>query len=322
MKRLVVTLVGLVAVSVPLSGCNAFGDDVAASVNGRDITISQVRQLAKARAADSVGPDSIEGTAGRGALAELIELNVYRDELKRRGGAATDADRSAAQSQVGELKGASSSLKAELSELYADRVALLAKLTPTPEVPEPTAEEIRATAEQLLKSVPADQLVVSCAVGVFGSTDGAAAVQKLVDGGTDVGDGEAFASTGFRSIGVDGAPYCGAVGEPSIDAAIKGPIGVVKRVDVQSQQGPQTVFLRPTGTKTYTPDDPEVLAAAKSQLQEKAQQTAQQQQTQLQAGQQLKVMRRARVDVDPRFGTFDPREVVRPPDSPAAPSTR
>jgi len=319
-KRLVVTLVGLVAVSVPLSGCNAFGDGVAASVNGRDITIGQVRELVEARSKDSVTPDTIDGTAGRGALAELIQLNVYRDELKRRGGEASDSDRTDAKSMVGDLKGVSAALKAELTSLYADRAALLAKLSPALHVAEPSDAEIRATAQQLIDRVPVDQRVVSCAVGVFGATSDAAAVQTLVDRGTDVGNGDAFASTGFRPIGVDGAPFCGETGEPNLDAAIKGPAGVVKRVDVATQQGDQSVFLRPTGTKTYTADDPEVLAAAKAQLEQQAQQAAQEQQTSLQAGQQLAVMKRARIDVDPRFGTFDPREIVRAPQSPVAPS--
>lgn len=316
-----VSLAVVAAVSVPLGGCNAFGDDVAASVNGHDISINDVRELAAARAQEASSDDTLDATAARGALAELIQLQVFRAELKRRGGAASASDRSTAEQLVGDLKGLRPGLKSELLALYADRSALLSKLEVTNDVATPTPAEIRARAAELLSKVPAEQLTVPCALGVFGPTEDAEGVQVLVDGGTDVGDAAKFSAVGFRPIGANGEPYCGQVGEPRIDEAIGGPVGTVRRVDFQSQQGPQTVFLRPTGMKTYTADDPEVLAEAQSQLEQEAQQAAQLERNTLQVKQEREIYARARIDVDPRFGTFDPVEIVAAPPAPHSPTS-
>lgn len=313
-KRPLVALVAITALSLPLVGCNAFGDNVAATVGGSDITMSQVRGLAAARSEQALGEDTIDATAARGALAELIQLQAYRAELRRKDGSASPQHREEARQLVDGLAGVKGDLKAELMTLYADRAALLEMLSASVAAEEPTDEEIRARAEEMIEGATPEQLVVPCAVGVFGPTDAAAGVQELVDGGADVGDGSAFESAGFSPIGLDGAPFCGLVGNPDIDDAVtNGAIGVVRRVDFQSQQGAQTVFLRPTGSKTYTAEDPEIVEAAISQLQQEAQLLAQANQSKLQAAQDADILRRARVHIDPRLGRFDPKDVVRAP---------
>lgn len=314
MKRFLFIVVAAVVLSGVTAGCDAFGDAVAATVNGHDITFEQVRLLAASREAEAVSDDAIDGVAARGALAELIQLHAYRAELKRRDGVATAEDRDAAKQAVDALKGVTGSLKSELLTLYADRSALLRILESSIEVDTPSEDQIRARAEEIIRGATPEQLVVSCAVGVYGPADAAADVQKLIDDGADVGNPDAFTATGYAPISPRGDPFCGGVGNPDIDDAIsKGAIGVVRRVDFDSQQGAQTVFLRPTGTKTYTPEDPDILAAAESQLQQEATLAARANQAGRQAAQSAEIMRRARVEIDPRIGVFDPRDVVRSP---------
>ena len=313
-KRPLAAVVATSALLLPLVGCDAFGDNVAATVAGHDITIEQVRGLAAARSEQAPGEDTIDATAARGALAELVQLQAYSAELRRKDGSASSQHREEARQMVDGLVGVKGDLKAELMTLYADRAALLEMLNASVAAEEPTDEEIRARAVEMIEGAPPEQLVVPCAVGVFGPTDAAAGVQELIDGGADVGDGTAFESANFSPIGLDGAPFCGLVGNADIDDAVtNGAVGVVRRVDFQSQQGAQTVFLRPTGTKTYTAEDPEIIAAATSQLQQEAQLLAQANQSKLQATWDAEILGRAGVHIDPRLGRFDPKDVVRPP---------
>lgn len=330
MKRLPVLLVALAAVASPLAGCDAFGDDIAATVSGHDISIADVRALAAAQAkgADQdvrSTSESLDGEQSRAALAELIQLRLFSEELDRRGASPSAEDQQAADTALEQLPGLPAKLRTELRSLYADRNALGSALKEgsSAQQTEFTEEEVRKHAEELLATVPPEELDQACAEGIVGLAAGAEQAQQLLDGGTDVNDAAAFAGIGYQSISQDGGPYCASASAvlPEVATAMAGPVGQVRRVDFQSQQGEEaTVFLRPTGRRVLTADSPEVLQQAEQDLQQQAQTQAQ---TDLQL-RQNKVLEElfgsADVDIDPRFGRWSATDLVLPPVSPQAPA--
>jgi hypothetical protein len=88
------------------TACNAFGDDVAATVEGHDISVDAVTTLARDPSfnqGQSAGTKSVlAGDVGRSALTQLIQYQLIANELSRRGASVTTQDQDAIDQQYGD----------------------------------------------------------------------------------------------------------------------------------------------------------------------------------------------------------------------------
>jgi hypothetical protein len=335
-KRLLLPLVALV---VAATGCRALGGDVAATVDGHDITVDQVRQLAKDLPTPSgvalvkTSSNVLNGDEARQALYVWIRYEAIHHDFARRKGTVTSADRSSATQQLKSLKHLSKSNKARLLTLVAEESALarlLGTSASTPDVAEPTDTEVASRAQELIGQAPADQLQLECADAIAGPSTNADQVQALLDGGTSLTDAAAFSSLQYASP-VTTAQLCVSLSHitEQLPAELQAPfqnaaVGQLVRANFSAQAGEQTLFFRRTGSRTLTATDSEVLDAARSQLEQEAQTKAQQAQTADQAQTSRafdRIVRRADVEVDPRFGTFDAKRGVVPPRAPLGSTT-
>jgi hypothetical protein len=324
---------------VATAGCKALGGDVVATVDGHDITIDQVRQLAKDLPSPSgaalvkTGPNVLDGDEARQALGIWIRYEAIHHDFGRRKATVTAADRTAATQQLTSLKHLSKENKARLLTLVAEESALARLIgTPssTPDVPAPTDAEVAARARELISQAPPDQLQLECADAIAGPATNADQVQALLDGGTSLTDASAFSSLQYASP-VTTAQLCVSLSHitEQLPTELQAPfqntaVGKLGRANFTANAGQQTLFFRRTGSRTLTPTDSEVLDAARSQLQQEAQTKAQQAQTANQAETSKafeRIISRADVEVDPRFGSFDPRRGVVAPRAPLGSTT-
>jgi hypothetical protein len=335
-KRLILPLVALV---VAAGGCRALGGDVAATVDGHDITVDQVRQLARDLPSQSgaalvkTSGNVLNGDEARQALGLWIQFEAIHHEFVARKGTVTPADRSSATQQVASLKHMSRSNKARLLTLVAEKGAmdrLLGSAAATPDVPPPSDAEVASRARDLIDQLPADERQLECADAIAGPSSNGDQVQALLDGGTSLTDASAFSSLQYASP-VSTAQLCVSLSHiteqlpPELQAPFQSaPVGKLTRANFSAEAGEQTLFFRRSGPRTLTATDSEVLDAARSQLEQEAQTKAQQAQTANQAQtakEYARILRRSDVEVDPRFGSFDPGRGVVAPRAPRAVST-
>jgi hypothetical protein len=309
-KRLLITLVALVVIS---GGCDAVGgDDVAASVEGTDITVTMVQDLIPAVAKLPSAPtptidesdDLMDGGMARFALNVAIQGEIAEHELSALSGSVTQADRDSINEQLGSLEGLSAKEKDLLAELFAPLAALQRVLGA-----EVSDADVAAAAQEIVDQLPPEQRQQVCFVGVVGPATGKAQAQTLVDGGADVADAAAFAEAGFQAASEgEGAPLCLSLTSvaPELSTALAGTaVGAEGVADFASSQGDATVFFRVTGVQEVGVDDPAVQQQAEQQIAAQADPSA------------LIAKSDAQVDIDPRFGSaFTPAKGVLPPLAP------
>ena len=123
MSLLVLALVG--------AGCDALGDDAAAVVDGREITIDQVRALSEAlndlpNAVPVVVEDQgrLDGTLARRSLTGLVGLAVAQSALRALGAEPSAEDAAAVEAQMQNFSSAPDDVRATLRAGFEATVAL------------------------------------------------------------------------------------------------------------------------------------------------------------------------------------------------------
>jgi hypothetical protein len=275
----------------------------------------------------------LNGSQARGSLTQWIQLEALHAELERRGETPTPDERTQAKEQVDSLDGLSKDTSTRLTSLLASAIAMDriigSEAGPAPEVPEPTDEEIAAKAAELLATIPPDQLTLACSNAIAGPAAAADQVQALLDGGTDINDPAAFTALEYAPPSTTN-PLCVSPSQlpPELqEPYTSAPEGELARADFSSAGDgtlDQTLFFVPTGPRTLTAEDPDVVAAARQELEQAAQEeaAAAQQASQSELAEAYrKIFRSSDIEVDPRFGTFDPEGTVEPPIAPLVPAT-
>ena len=184
--------------------------------------------------------------------------------------------------------------------------------------------------------MPPEQLTLTCANAIAGPSTAADQVQALLDGGTDITDPAAFTELQYAPP-TSASPLCASPAQLPPELAepfTSTPVGQLARADFAGQTGgavDSTLFFVPTGPRTLTAEDPDVVAAARQQLEQDAQSAATESQKATEAETTAayeKIFRSTDIDVDPRFGSFDasgtivaPIRPIEPAPAPGASST-
>lgn len=356
MKRLLAISVAVIALATLVTSCGVAEDDVAATVSGDDITVADVAALARtkfiAEEAESSGIGLVsnpEGTTGgakqRLALSYILQGKVYEAELAARDDEVTSEDRQAAESSIAsyeESRGALGELeRGILLEFVAAQVGLIRSLDlPEPELPDlPEAADPAtvATPEAIAAYFDANQDefgTIACVDGFAVAEGNQAAAQAAIDRGDAVAAIIADTALAAQPISPDGAETCVPTGQIAGDiatAVIEGELGVWRVSVVEQSTGePFAVFIRPNSRSAATVDNPAVVDTITQILQQEAQQAqqereeaiaqAQQAQQSAAGGELSKIVARADVEIDPRYGTFDASDpsLILPPPTPAS----
>jgi hypothetical protein len=165
--------------------CNAFGDDVAATVEGHDIPVSSVTTLARDPAfnqGQSAGTDSVlAGEVGRGALTLLIQFQLTANELERRGESVTSEDQDTVDQTYGsQLSGLKPEVRAILTKGLVEQAALNRVLKGI----DPSSPAERA---QLYARARAYHQV-RCFEGLVAPSSGEIAIATALKNGQTIGD--------------------------------------------------------------------------------------------------------------------------------------
>ncbi len=312
MKRLFAVL--SIVAALALTSCEVIGSNVAATVDGKDITIDQVQALVNAQAkptADQKALHQLDGSTARRTLSEWIQLVGAERILHDMGKSPSSTDRQQAEQAAASLKGVSSDTKAELVTDIAAANTLVKQLS-TPSNP-----AFRALAEQAFDALPASSKQLTCSDAVYGPASATAQVQKLIDSGASLSDPAAFADAGFSAASTT-KQLCVAKSDLPEQLAtpyFAAPKGVVEHADfsTQGQDGSQqdsVLFFEITGQSKLTASSATVTA--------QVQQAVQQNPNLILAA----PFKKLAIHIDPRFGSgFDMNSGVLPPATPITPPT-
>ena len=310
-------LVLAVAAGPVLSGCDALGDDVAARVDGREITIEQVESLAKVLndGRSVVEGGRLDGTEGRRALTGLVQLAVARSALRALGEEVTSADTAIADQQMQSFASAPESVKKVLRSGFA-ATAALDRVIPQhwdTKLGRATLDEIHDRSSQRAAEL--------CISGWIGSTGSEAEALALVQGATS-DPTQQLAELGFQPLGGTSTQFC-----HPVDQLDQLPPGLGEAFDVPAsdryravqyddpQAGPASVIFRPLG-RQQTPErnSPEFKAFAEQTVAALLQQGG---------GLTARVaMGIANVDIDSRFGSgLDADFAIQAPTAPPSSTT-
>jgi len=271
-----------ILIAVLLSACGTFGrGDVAATVNGKDITVTQVNELVVAltKAGDANAQSS--GTATTTTIAATQNGDTARNSLQFliRGAAAealvselgakvTAADTQSAEQQVQGAK-LSSATKDSLVRGFAAEAAIVRRAAA-----DTNSRFIRKLRRDLLAQVPADQRDLVCADGLVGPTTAADQVRKLLGQGTKLTDVQAFSAAGYQGLSQSATEFC--ISPSTLPTELQTPfstaaVGVLTSAayTTQDQQGQSvsgTVFFVVTSRRTLTESDPQIASAVEQQL--------------------------------------------------------
>ena len=315
----------LLALGVVLSAgsaCEVIGSNVAATVDGKDITVDQVTQLAKvlAKAQPSKPPVAVTTTQGldsataQKSLAQWIQLVASLQTLAHMGSSPTSSARSSASQQLKGISGLSAANKDLLTNGVAALNSLLPKLATN------SNPEYHKLAEAIFKKVPASERTQFCSQAIYGPASAADQVQKLLDAGTTLDDPTAFQAAGFQAASSNPQLCVGAPSDlPSEIASVyfTAPVGKVVRASFTEQGSDGSsqslvFFFKVVSVAKVT---------VKSDLVTQQVVQSVQNDPSLLLGPEFKKLA---IHVDPRFGSgFDlTKGIVSPPASPIVPTTR
>lgn len=321
MKRL---LASSIAAVVLLTACGVAEDTTAATVDGRDITVSAVTKLAKSEYLVSTASgeglvsssDVVVGsTTRRAALALLVQAEVFAADVRAQGGEVTDEDRQAADAQISQYEQEQGvtideAARPTITRLLAARTAS-ARLSPVA-VDEVTDAQVEAyfadNAEQFADLSCVDAFAVEPAQ--------AAAAQAAVDGGDSLAEILSNAQLAAQPLGQDGGEVCAPpdqVQEPTLAQLIyEAPVGQWASGEIANGGETIAVFVRPNSRGDVGPDNETVAAQVRQQLQAEAETAAQT----LSSDAEQKLFELADVEIDPRYGDWDPSQqslILAPP---------
>jgi hypothetical protein len=236
--------------------CDPFGDDVAATVEGHDISADSVTTLAHDPAfnrGQSAGTTSVlVGSVGRDALTLLIQFQLSANELQRRGESVTAEDRSTVD-QTYQLGSLGPKARAIVTEGLVEQAALTRVLkTIDPSSPAEQAE--------LYARAPSYHSV-RCIEGLVAPTAGEAEIAAALKSGQSISDIIAKSVGGATSGFGQGEQCYPSTARPNYPAKVLNLIydqkpGEVHGAEVQSSQGNVAVVVAVTRDRTIRPNDP------------------------------------------------------------------
>jgi len=310
-----------------LTGCSVAEDTTAATVGGKDITVAEVAELARSpyivQSASAEGlissSDVVKGaTTQRAALSLLVQSRVFEDAVAARKGEVTADDEQVAESQISGFEQQNAAIDTTARELLLRTIAAqsaLSRLLGGDDIADAASDESVA-AYFADHQQDYDQV---CVDGFAVRSPEKAAAQAAVDGGADVQTVLADAALQAQAMTQDGGEVCvfsGQVTDPDLaDLIAQAPEGRWTTADLDDPQaGAITVFIRANRRVAATLDDANVTDAIRTLLQEEATNEAQQKFS----GEQERVFATADVEIDPRYGTWDPtaQTVLVPPPTP------
>jgi hypothetical protein len=238
--------------------CDPFGDDVAATVEGHDISVAAVTTLAQdpnfnrnhAATSDSV----LDGDVARNALSTLIQFQLTADELERRGESVTAEDQSTVDQTYGS---ALQAMKPAVAAIASKGLLESAALTRVLKGIDPSSPAEQADLYARARSYRH----VRCFEGLVAPTTGEAAIVAALNGGQSIADiaskGVGGATAGFgqgeQCLPVDHKPNLPANVSSLIFDAKPGAVGAV---EAQGQQGTIAVVVHVISDRTIGPTDP------------------------------------------------------------------
>lgn len=325
MKRLLACAVALVSLS---TACGSLADDVAATVNGHEISTAKVAKLADsafiAESATSLNLGQVSKLAGsKGAARQrlslyfLVQAQVLEDAVKKAGGSITPDDLSAAESQIAADEqpnpetGAPGQTYDDVSRpvlvrLLAGRAAFARESGVATSAPQVTPEDVAAYFE-----ANADEFETTCTDVLVTAEAFVEASLEQLRGGTPIDTVLADPEGTVQTAAQGQSQLCllpGALtegfGSPDVEQAVSdATIGEWGVVPVTSAQGEQFgVLVRVVSRTPATEVTEEINQTISTKLQQQAQQEAT-----AQGGEALTgALEAADVVIDPRFGTWDP----------------
>lgn len=314
-----------------LTSCGIAAPSTAATVDGHDISIEAVSRMAESdylasQSADAFGQVSTpEGTEGadvqRLALSVLLQDKVYEIALREEGATASADDRARAEELLAGVEGQGAQFdaasRAVFERLVVAQVALARKVTGVD-----TSDPVTPAKVEAFFEANRDQFgELTCLNGFQLLAEGAPAAQAAIDGGATVDDVVGDATLGAQPLSPDGQDACvaaGQVNEALADLVGATPVGEWASTVVDGQGGQSiAIFLRPSSRGPAELDNPVVSQQIEQQLTESA--SAALQQALAEVGPTIeRTLRRIDVEVDPRYGRWDPEEptLVVPPVTP------
>jgi hypothetical protein len=269
-------------------------------------------------------PKGTIGSAGqRLALTYYVVALVFEEDVANRGGSVTSADRDSAEQQVQseEQQGATygGTERKVLLRLSAAQAAFV-RLANTS-----TSDVSDADIKAYFDSHPEEFGEITCIDGFAVLEDNKAAAQSAIDAGKTADEILADASLSPEPLQQGGGQVCVPKGQVQAEALATlvddGAIGVWGSTTVQGQDGTsRTVFIRPATRGPASLSDSSVVDQIKQTLEQQATTEAQSKV----AAEQKKLLARAKVEIDPQYGTWDPRDtatLIAPPATPKDPST-
>lgn len=326
------SLVAAAAAAAALAtSCGIAAPSTAATVDGEDISIDAVNRMAEseylaAQAEQQYGlvstPDGTEGAnTQRLALSVLVQDKVYEVAMRAEDASANDDDRARADELLAgvESQGApfDEASRAVFGRLVVAQVALARKVTGVDTSDPVTPEKVEAFFE-----ANRDRFgELTCVDGFQVLAESAPAAQAAIDGGATVADVVGDTTIGAQPLSPDGQEACvaaGQVNEALADLVGTTPVGEWASTTVESQGGQSiAIFLRPSSRGPAELDNPVVSQQIEQALTEEASAALQQALAEV-APAIERTLRRIDVEIDPRYGRWDPEEptLVVPPVTP------
>ena len=310
--------------SLALSGCGTFRDEIAATVNGEQITVQQVETVAAdapalglGAATDGETPGRVPADPRRLAINLIVQDRAFVAELDRLGATSTPEDSQAAEQQLGQID--LPSMDAKVSELVTRLVTNQAAIIRLQAI---ASAEIDDAAIAEYFDANRDQFgAITCLEGIAGVPD------AVVEARGQIALGASFEAVvtadpqNLQPIDQSGTSTCvpaGAIQDPGLgDVVYESEPGQLVGYDTQDQQGgPISLLIRVTSREPASLDDESVAAQIRQTLEQEATAAAQDASQQVFAD----VIGRAEVTVDPRYGRFDPssQTIIVPPPTPTA----
>lgn len=326
------SLVAVAAAAAALAtSCGIAAPTTAATVEGEDISVDAVTRMASseylaAQAEQQYGlvstPEGTEGASTqRLALSVLLQDRVYAIAMRAEDASANSDDRERATELLAGVESQGAPFDAASREVFerlvVSQVALARKVTGVDTSDPATPEKVEAFFE-----ANRDQFgELTCVDGFQVLAESAPAAQAAIDGGATVADVVGDATIGAQPLSADGQEACvaaGQVNEALSELVGTTPVGQWGSTTVESQGGQSiAIFLRPSSRGPAELDDPVVNQQITQALTEEASTALQQALAEVAPAIQ-RTLRRIDVEVDPRYGRWDPEEptLVVPPVTP------
>ena len=301
-KRLLLT--SLAVSLLAITSCGVAKDDIAATINGHEITVAQIRKMSGAKElAQSSAQDptaapaqrgTIAGSVARGAVTLLVQRELLAKALSQLGGKVTPVDTSAAEQRTTQM---SASIKSFATGYFALDAALLRVAKAS--LPAPTRADVTAYFDQ-----HAADFRTTC-IDVIGVQPSAvAAARAALDSGTSFAQYLAAHPDTTQAVSQSGVSVCIAAGDTQNASILQliEPMAIGAVNETSTQAGGPTAFIKVTSRSVGTLQDDAVVKQITTALEQTTTAAA----TKKVQDELVAQQRSAVVKIDPRFGSWDP----------------